>query len=100
MATLKATGGSVLGMVTDVAEAVRSGVSGSSVWLSSWANQVQDRAQTDSELRSMVEQGKRALTKEVAAKDLSVVVKDIATSRSKDPEAYDQALKILNSITE
>ena len=100
MATLKATGGSVLGMVTDVAEAVRSGVSGSSVWLSNWANQVQDRAKTDSELRAMVEAGKRSLVKEVAAKDLSIVIKDIAIARNKDAEAYDQALAVLKQIAE
>lgn len=100
MATLKATGGSVLGMVTDVSEAVRSGVSGSSVWLSNWANQVQDRAKTDSELRAKVEAGKRTLVNEIAAKELSVVIKDIATVRNKDAVAYDQALEILKGIAE
>lgn len=99
MATLKATGGSLLGMVSAASEAITSGVTGSSIWFSEWANAVQERSQTQRELTSRVEAGKRALVNERAAEEITLVIKQIATTRSKDPEAYDQAVKILQGLT-
>lgn len=99
MATLKATGGSVLGMVTDVAEAVRSGVSGSSVWLSNWASAVADRADTERSIRSMEQLGIRAMAPEIAAEAVSIVVKRVAATRSKDPAAYDQAVSLIKAAS-
>ena len=100
MATLKATGGSILSTITSVSDAVNAGVSGSSIWFSQWANGVQQRAETERERTLRLEQGKRALVNEIVAKDLAIVIKEISTIRSKDTDSYDQALKVLNSITE
>ena len=98
MTTLKSTSGSLLTTISATATAITNGINGSATWLSTWADNVEERSITSKLYVKRDEAAKReTMPGEIAANYLGKL-QDIAKARAKDEHLFDQLHEKLQAI--
>ena len=100
MANLRATGASVLDVVSVTATAISSGVMGAGTVATTWATNARERAQTDRHLVAMREYGRRQLAAQLATADLIKETARIRDERSKDAALWDATAQLFEGFEE